>query len=147
MHLLERIFSIWLKFYRNVLKKVQLTTQIANFIGPTWVQPGSCRPQMGPMSAPWTLLSGNKSAFCKQWLEAEQAIVTKMHDTTEYRYSIKKNGNLTCDMHHSFVYILNYDSNNSVKEKMIYFTCMKFFSWHKIGILKYIFTSHSLLSH
>ena len=25
---------------------------------PTWGPPGSCRPQMGPMLAPWTLLSG-----------------------------------------------------------------------------------------
>ena len=25
--------------------------------GPTWGPPGSCRPQMGPMLAPWTLLS------------------------------------------------------------------------------------------
>ena len=26
--------------------------------GPTWGPPGSCRPQMGPMLVPWTLLSG-----------------------------------------------------------------------------------------
>ena len=32
--------------------------QIAKFIGPTWGPPGSSRPQMGPMLAPWTLLSG-----------------------------------------------------------------------------------------
>ena len=34
------------------------TTQIAKFMGPTWGPPGSCRPQMGPMLAPWTLLLG-----------------------------------------------------------------------------------------
>ena len=34
------------------------TSQIAKFMGPTWGPPGSCRPQMGPMLAPWTLLSG-----------------------------------------------------------------------------------------
>ena len=28
------------------------------FMGPTWDPPGSCQPQMGPMLAPWTLLSG-----------------------------------------------------------------------------------------
>ena len=33
-------------------------SQIAKFMGPTWGPPGSCRPQMGPMLAPWTLLSG-----------------------------------------------------------------------------------------
>ena len=27
-------------------------------MGSTWGPPGSCRPQMGPMLAPWTLLSG-----------------------------------------------------------------------------------------
>ena len=32
-------------------------SQMARFMGPTWGQPGSCRPQMGPMLAPWTLLS------------------------------------------------------------------------------------------
>ena len=34
------------------------TSQIARFTGPTWGPPGTCRPQMGPMLSPWTLLSG-----------------------------------------------------------------------------------------
>ena len=38
-------------------------TQIAMFMGPTWGPPGSCRPQMGPMLAPWTLLSGYVSIW------------------------------------------------------------------------------------
>ena len=33
-------------------------TQIARSMGPTWGPPGSCRPQMGPILAPWTLLWG-----------------------------------------------------------------------------------------
>ena len=33
------------------------TTQRARFVWPTWGPPGSCRPQEGPMLAPWTLLS------------------------------------------------------------------------------------------
>ena len=33
-------------------------SQVARFVGPTWGPPGSCRPQMGPMLTPWTLLSG-----------------------------------------------------------------------------------------
>ena len=33
-------------------------SQIAEFMGPTWGPPGSCRPQMGPMLASLTLLSG-----------------------------------------------------------------------------------------
>ena len=38
-------------------------TQIAKFMGPIWGSPESCRPQMGPMSAPWNLLSGNAQDF------------------------------------------------------------------------------------
>ena len=33
-------------------------SQIAKFMGPKWRLPGSCRPQVGPMLAPWILLSG-----------------------------------------------------------------------------------------
>ena len=32
--------------------------QIARIMGPTWGPPGSCRPQIDPMMAPWSLLSG-----------------------------------------------------------------------------------------
>ena len=32
-------------------------------MGPTWGPPGSCRPPIGPMLAPWTLLSGYRSWF------------------------------------------------------------------------------------
>ena len=35
-----------------------ITSQIAKFMWPTWVPHGSCRPQLGPILAPWTLLSG-----------------------------------------------------------------------------------------
>ena len=35
-----------------------ILTLIAKFMGPTSGPPGSCRPQMGPMLAPWTLLLG-----------------------------------------------------------------------------------------
>ena len=49
------------------------TPQIAKFMGPTWGPPGSCRPQMGPMLVPWTLLAGatlaipwDSMARCKQ---------------------------------------------------------------------------------
>ena len=38
-------------------------SQIAKFMGPTWDPPGSCRHQMGPMLAPWTLLSGISLTF------------------------------------------------------------------------------------
>ena len=36
----------------------QISTLIARFMRPTWGPPRSCRSQVGPMFAPWTLLSG-----------------------------------------------------------------------------------------
>ena len=44
-------------------------TQITKFMRPSWGPSGSCRPQVGPMLAPWTLLSGKicpLSAFPKR---------------------------------------------------------------------------------
>ena len=38
-------------------------TLIARIMGPTWGPPGSCRPQVGPILAPWTLLSGYISVY------------------------------------------------------------------------------------
>ena len=35
-----------------------MTTLIARFMGPTWGPSGAIRTQVGPMLAPWTLLSG-----------------------------------------------------------------------------------------
>ena len=40
-------------------------SQITKFMGPTWGPPGFCRPQMGPMLAPWTLLSGFSHLSCQ----------------------------------------------------------------------------------
>ena len=43
-------------------------TQIAKFMGPTWGPPGSCRPQIGPMLAPWTLISGKLQVSDLVWI-------------------------------------------------------------------------------
>ena len=40
------------------LMRLNMLPQITKFMGPTWSPPGSCQPQMGPMLAPCTLLSG-----------------------------------------------------------------------------------------
>ena len=45
--------------------------QITKFIGPTWGPPGSCRPQMGFMLAPWALWLGMiwlSILSCYKWL-------------------------------------------------------------------------------
>ena len=44
----------------------QNDSQIAMFTWLTWGPPGSCRPQVGPMWAPWTLLS--ELAFWKRYV-------------------------------------------------------------------------------
>ena len=62
-----------------------ITTQIAKFMGPTWGPSGSFRPQMGPMLAPWTLLSGKWPlvTFPYQFYNLSQCLwcntVTLMH--------------------------------------------------------------------
>ena len=55
-------------------------TQIAKFTGPI----GSCRPQMGPMLAPWTLLSGQRTAVSQyQYWDIWQRFCTKSSILTE----------------------------------------------------------------
>ena len=47
----------WSTHTRIILISFCKVPQIAMFMGSTWGPPGSCRLQMGPMLAPWTLLS------------------------------------------------------------------------------------------
>ena len=42
----------------NIMQYNGTRTQITKFMGPTWGPPGTSRRQLGPMLAPWTLLSG-----------------------------------------------------------------------------------------
>ena len=41
-----------------IMKSSIETSKIARFMGPTWGPPWAGRPQVGPMLAPWALLSG-----------------------------------------------------------------------------------------
>ena len=58
----ERYYQYMFMFYQIWLydssKILNMTTQIAWVMAPTWDPPGSWRPQVGPMLAPWILLSG-----------------------------------------------------------------------------------------
>ena len=53
--------------YQEGLQACNLTTtnthQIARFMGPTWGPSGADRTQVGPMLAPWTLLSGTPTTM------------------------------------------------------------------------------------
>ena len=55
---------------------------IAIFMGPTWGPPGSCRPQMGPMLAPWTLVSGTSHQPTKYY----NVTITKQNTTKPFAY-------------------------------------------------------------
>ena len=46
-----------------------VTSQIARSMGPTWGLSGAGRTQLGPMLAPWTLLSGIWKLWKTRWLE------------------------------------------------------------------------------
>ena len=50
-----------------------VNTQIAKFMGPTWGPPGTCRPQMGPILAPRTLLSGTTSPLVEVVIDVTPA--------------------------------------------------------------------------
>ena len=52
--------SYQLSRVRLAIKPHGALPQMARFMGPTWDPPGSCRPQVGAMLAPKTLLSGIK---------------------------------------------------------------------------------------
>ena len=55
---MDQVTELWLSCYLLLLSIDSKTTQIAKFMGPTWGSPGSCRPQIGPILIPSTLLSG-----------------------------------------------------------------------------------------
>ena len=56
-------------------------SRITKFVGPTWGPSGSCRPQMGPMLAPWTLLSG-LFCYCKnKQVTTDKQIMGRVHIT------------------------------------------------------------------
>ena len=70
--------------YVNGLPEYNDTTQIAKFMGPTWGPPGSCRPQMGPMLAPWTLLSGNPFKYKITEKNTDEQIFARRQSSVGY---------------------------------------------------------------
>ena len=53
------------------------SSQIAKFMGPTWGPPGPCGTQMGPMLAPWILLSGITCKITYNAKGIKKVMVTK----------------------------------------------------------------------
>ena len=61
------------------LGKDSMTALIARFMGPTWGLSGADRTQMGPMLAPWTLLSGCLIKAALQFLIHAGLVVVPLH--------------------------------------------------------------------
>ena len=67
-----------LHFVRN-WHRLGYPSLIARFMRPTWGSPGTDRTQVGPMSAPWTLLSGMSFGVLSL------ASVHPLHEPWKYR--------------------------------------------------------------
>ena len=96
----------WLRMYS--FNKGPVIIQIAMFMGPTWGSPGSCRPQMDPMSAPWTLLSGQVMRRFHVFIVGQDGgsgrggwqIVQNMHTTISwYAFTVVNSG---CQQRYDF---------------------------------------------
>ena len=83
----------WIKHMTQYAKVI---TQIAKFMGPTWGPPGTCRPQMGPMMAPWIMLSGKRTEQ-PQWASFQYKVHLSRYRDPQYktvvRASYPYNGN------------------------------------------------------
>ena len=55
--ILDRVWDVFIKSHRNVAASIRTSALIAMFMGPTWGPSGADRTQVGPLLAPWTLLS------------------------------------------------------------------------------------------
>ena len=64
--------SVLIEIYAINNHVLEKQTQIARFMGPTWGPLGSCRPQLGPMLAPWALLSGKLPWLVKSKTDPSQ---------------------------------------------------------------------------
>ena len=54
-------------------------SQITRFMGPTWGPPESCRSKMGPMLAPWILLSGLIYGWTNGWANNRNTGALRRH--------------------------------------------------------------------
>ena len=92
-------------------------------MGPTWGPHGSCRPQMGPMLAPWTLLSG---IF----------ILIAVNEIPHSNVRRNWNHNITHLVHTNLHYITTADEEHSVQALVYkcFSTCNINPNWRDAGL-------------
>ena len=114
------ITQFYASWFSDAVYRHNSATQIAKFMGPTWGPPGSCRTQMGPTLAPWTLLSGKaitNQCWFFMWHQQRHTwnidkYVTLIHDDIYSLSFISKdisttrfNWHLCCHTYYNFKYI------------------------------------------
>ena len=68
----------WKKPQTNYIISISLESLIARFMSPTWGPSGADRTQVGPMLAPWTLLSGIIMVPIRRWPNLDALRLTLM---------------------------------------------------------------------
>ena len=107
--------------------------QIAKFMGPTWGPPGSCRPQMGPMLAPWTLLSGRFEWFLRCGRQTEIKSVDESFVAGAERSTVLWGSNFLTQTHKSISFeslCTRWDLNK------ILFFCKRYFILYMAILLR-----------
>ena len=100
----------------SIVCHIRLWSQIAKFMGQTWGPPGSSRPQMGPMLAPWALLSGMwYSTLADAYCEVRILIHTSIMRQPSTQQPV-----FLCDME---TYVAFTISNKNLKYVCRYFYC------------------------
>ena len=68
----------------KIFDKREEITLIARFMGPTWGPSGASRTEVGPMLAPWTLLTRKAEVLIKHALRIAKAIHVSFQLQTKY---------------------------------------------------------------
>ena len=97
----QKVLKVHWEMSLNKLKTIYIyNSQKAKLMGATWVPPGPCRPQMGPMLAPWIFLSAIVIvAFV--YFSPEKADVKQVSRQIHHRSA---NINSFCLVSSSFIY-------------------------------------------
>ena len=109
-----RTYCLWLKILYHGCWWTDEATLIGRFIGPTWGPSRADRTQVGPMLAPWTLLSGKEPGHHQPWCGPHK-IVPPQHQklltvASHEHHNISNRCQLNC--------LFNYFSRLTTKKKI-----------------------------
>ena len=101
-------------------------------MGPTWGPPGSCRSQMGPMLAPWTLISGTPEYGAPPLPALENTI-----NSMQYSFPIPNKNKPTTSDHIDIYGKLTRHQNGAMMISSVC-TASKIFTWASCQIRKIV---------